>query len=163
MAEDKKLFSGEKLPEAHGMRFAIVTARFNSDITEQLEQGAIAGFHECGVTDNDIFLLSVPGCFELPLVCHELALTGRYAGIVALGAVIKGGTPHFDYVCAETARGIGQAALDTGVPVAFGVLTTNTVEQAEARAGGALGNKGRDAALTAAETAGVLRIVSDLG
>jgi 6,7-dimethyl-8-ribityllumazine synthase len=157
MAEDKNLFANRELPWAKGLHFAVVTARFNSDITEKLTEGAKAGFAECRAESSDIDFFEVPGCFELPLVAKRLAETGRYAGIVCLGAVIKGGTPHFDYVCAETAAGINRAALDTGIPIAFGVLTTNTHEQAEERAGGALGNKGRDAALTVVETAATLR------
>lgn len=159
MAEDKNLFAGRDISDLGGMRFAVVTARFNGDITDRLNEGALAGFKECGVDVDRIDLFSVAGCFELPLVAKRLAETGKYAAIVALGAVIRGETPHFEYVSAETARGIGQVSLDTGVPVAFGVLTTDSHEQARARAGGESGNKGRDAALTAAETASVLRSI----
>lgn len=155
MAEDKNLFAGRDKPNIEGMRFAVVTARFNGDITSRLTEGARGAFADLGAEAVDYY--EVPGCFELPLAAKKLAMTGKYEGIVALGAVIRGGTPHFEYVSAETARGIGQAALDTGVPVAFGVLTTDTAEQADERAGGALGNKGRDAALTTAETASTLR------
>lgn len=163
MAEDKNLFEGREKPNIKGMRFAVVTARFNSDITDKLTAGALAGFKECGAEDGQIDTYDVPGCFELPLFAKRLAETGEYAAIVALGAVIRGGTPHFEYVSSETARGIGMASLVTGIPVIFGVLTTDTVEQAEERAGGAFGNKGRDAALTAAETARSLEKLGDIG
>lgn len=163
MAEDKDLFPADKLPDATDMRLAIVTARFNTKITERLRKGAVAAWLECGADQNNIDEFKVPGCFELPVVALKLAKTGKYDAIAALGAVIRGGTPHFEFVSSETARGIAQIALKTGVPVAFGVLTTDTLDQAEERAGGALGNKGRDAALAAVETALVLRKIPDIG
>ena len=134
---------------AHGLKIAIVVARFNESITGKLLEGAQAALKDAGADQVDIF--HVPGAFELPFAAKKLA--AKYAAVVALGAVIRGGTPHFDYVAGECARGIMQVALETGVPVAFGVLTTATPEQAAERAGGALGNKGYDAAMTAVEMA----------
>jgi 6,7-dimethyl-8-ribityllumazine synthase len=129
--------------DATGLRFAIVVARFNSMITEKLLDGAREALAK---TQFDVF--RVPGAFELPLAAKMLAQTHRYHGIIALGAVIRGGTPHFDYVAGETARGLQTVALETGIPVSFGVLTTDTMAQAEARS-----NKGFDAAMTALEMA----------
>jgi 6,7-dimethyl-8-ribityllumazine synthase len=126
-------------------------ARFNSAITEKLLDGARKALAEAKAEGFDVFY--VPGAFELPLAAKLLAQTHRYHAIIALGAVIRGDTPHFDYVAGEAARGLQQVALETGLPVAFGVLTTDTFEQAEARTGGARGNKGSDAAMTAAEMA----------
>jgi 6,7-dimethyl-8-ribityllumazine synthase len=131
-----------------GLRFAIVVARFNSTITEKLLEGAREALAKAQV---DVF--HVPGAFELPLASKMLAQTHRYHGIVALGAVIRGDTPHFDYVAGEAARGLQDAALQTGIPVSFGVLTTDTIAQAESRCGGKDGNKGFDAAMTALEMA----------
>jgi len=142
--------------DARGLRFAIVVARFNSNITGKLLEGAQRALREAAATLVDVFY--VPGAFELPLAAKHLAES--YDAIVALGAVIRGATPHFDYVAGEAARGLQQAALDMGVPVAFGVLTTDTVEQAEERAGGSHGNKGHDAAMTAIEMA---RFIADSG
>ena len=133
--------------DARGLKLAVLVARFNSAITEKLLEGARQAITEAEAEVMDLF--DVPGCFELPLAAKQLALTGRYDAIVALGAVIRGETPHFDYVAGEAARGLQQVALETTVPVAFGVLTTDTVAQAEARAGGSSGNKGYDAAMTA--------------
>jgi len=130
--------------DARGLKFAVVVARFNSAITEKLLESARKGLE--GSERCDVF--HVPGAFELPLAAKMLAHTHRYNAIVALGAVIRGGTPHFDYVAGEAARGLQQVALETGLPVAFGVLTTDTLEQAEARV-----NKGFDAAMTAIEMA----------
>jgi 6,7-dimethyl-8-ribityllumazine synthase len=133
----------------------IVVARFNGEITSQLLDGAIAALEEAGVERGRIEVVPVPGAFELPLGAMALAKTRQYACIVALGCVIRGETPHFDYVAAEAASGLQLAALETGVPVSFGVLTTDTREQAEARAGGARGNKGAEAARSALEMADV--------
>lgn len=135
--------------DATGLRFAIVVARFNSDITAQLLDGAKDALTRAKAESFDVFY--VPGAFELPLAAKRLAT--KYDGIVALGCVIRGDTPHFDYVAGEAARGLQQVALECGRPVAFGVLTTDTHEQAAARAGGAHGNKGFDAAMTAIEMA----------
>jgi 6,7-dimethyl-8-ribityllumazine synthase len=137
--------------DARGRQFAIVVARFNSVVTDKLLDGARKALSEAKAEGFDV--VYVPGAFELPLAAKLLAHTHRYHAIVALGAVIRGDTPHFDYVAGEAARGLQQVALETGLPVAFGVLTTDTMEQAEARAGGAHGNKGYDAAMTAVEMA----------
>ena len=136
---------------ANGLNFAILVARFNSAITEKLLAGAREALIKAGAKSQEVFY--VPGAFELPFAAKKLAERGDFDAIVALGAVIRGETPHFDYVAGEAARGLQQAALETGVPIAFGVLTTDNLEQAEARAGGASGNKGFDAAMTAVEMA----------
>ena len=138
-------------PDARGLRFAIVAARFNSMITDKLLEGAKKALETARAEGFQVF--HVPGAFELPLAAKMLAHTHAYHGVIALGAVIRGNTPHFDYVAGECARGLQQVALDTGLPVAFGVLTTDNHEQAEARAGGHHGNKGYDAAMTAIEMA----------
>jgi len=136
---------------AGGKKFALVASRFNSLITRQL----IAGAEDClvrhGVADDDLTLVWVPGSFEMPLAAGKLAKTGDYDAVVCLGAIIRGETPHFEYVAAEAAKGIAQVALSTGVPIAFGVLTTDNVEQALDRAGVKSGNKGADAAVAAIE------------
>jgi 6,7-dimethyl-8-ribityllumazine synthase len=137
-------------------RFALVAARFNQLIVDRLVDGARDGLRRHGVADDAIDLVWVPGSFELPLVAHKLAGSGRYAAVICLGAVIQGETDHYDYVCAQTAGGIARAALDTGVPVVFGVLTCDTLEQAMNRAGGKAGNKGHDAALAALEMASLM-------
>lgn len=142
--------------DAAGLSFAIVVARFNSAVTEKLLAGAQAALSEAGASKVQVF--SVPGAFELPFAAKKLALRGECNAVIALGAVIRGDTPHFDYVAGEAARGLQQVGLDTGIPVIFGVLTTDTWEQAVARAGGASGsatedNKGFDAAMTAIEMA----------
>jgi 6,7-dimethyl-8-ribityllumazine synthase len=136
---------------ANGLNFAILVARFNSAITEKLLAGAREALTKAGAKSQQVFY--VPGAFELPFAAKKLAERGGFDAIVALGAVIRGDTPHFDYVAGEAARGLQQAGLDSGVPVIFGVLTTDNWEQAEARAGGAAGNKGFDAAMTAIEMA----------
>ena len=125
-------------------RFALAVGRFYEDLAERLVVGAQRSFAEAGVGEADVY--DVPGAFELPLAAKYAAETGRYAGVVCLGAVIRGETSHYDHVCAEAARGIAQVSLDTGVPCAFGVLTVETMEQALARAGGNKRHQGRDAA-----------------
>ncbi|SRR5712691_7523351 len=137
--------------DARGLRFAIVVARFNRKITEKLLEGAREALERAGA--DSVEVVRVPGAFELPLAAQRLARQSVYHAIIALGAVVRGETPHFDYVAGEAARGLQQAALENNVPIAFGVLTTDTYEQAEARAGGAHGNKGYDAAMTAVEMA----------
>ena len=135
--------------DATGLRIAVVVARFNSLITDKLKDGALEALAKAHTKTIRVF--TVPGAYELPLAAKVLARTGHWDGIVTLGAVIRGGTPHFDYVAGECARGLQQVMLDTLVPVAFGVLTTDNLDQAEARAGGELGNKGYDAAMTVIE------------
>ncbi|HKW99380.1 MAG TPA: 6,7-dimethyl-8-ribityllumazine synthase [Bryobacteraceae bacterium] len=142
---------------AKGLHFAILVSRFNSFITDRLLAGALDALARTGCPEQNIEIVKVPGSWEMPVVAHELARSKRHDAIIALGAVIRGQTPHFDYVAGETARGLAQVASDTGVPVAFGVLTTNTIEQAIDRAGSKSGNKGYDAAMTAVEMAGLMR------
>jgi 6,7-dimethyl-8-ribityllumazine synthase len=140
-----------------GLRFAIVVARFNSFITERLLAGALDALRRTGCAEEDIEIVKVPGSWEMPLIARELAGRKRHDAIICLGAVIRGDTPHFDYVAGEAAKGLAQVAADTGIPVAFGVLTCNTLEQAIDRAGAKGGNKGFDAAMTAVEMANLLR------
>lgn len=149
-------FSAESGLDASGLRFAIVVARFNAHVTSRLYDGCRDELAARGAAESAVAVYDVPGCFELPLLARELAATGRFDAVMCLGAVIRGDTPHFDYVSSETASGIQRAALDTGVPVVFGVLTTDNEEQAMARAGGAEGHKGREAALTAIEMAHIM-------
>ena len=139
------------------LRFAILAARFNEFIVDQLVSGAVDILRRHGASDKQIEIVRAPGAFDLPIVARKLALSRRYDAIVALGAVIKGSTAHFDYVAGECAGGLARVANDTGVPVAFGVLTTDTIEQAIERAGTKAGNKGADAAVTALELANLLR------
>ncbi len=139
------------------LRFVVVAARFNEFVVEPLVRGALDALKRHGVLDKQIEIVRVPGAFELPIVVRKLAQSQRYDAIITLGAVIRGETPHFDYVAGECASGISRIALEFGVPVAFGVLTTDTVEQAVDRAGGKAGNKGADCALVAIEMANLLR------
>lgn len=138
-------------------RFVLVAARFNSAIVDPLVAGAIDALRRHGVTDEAIDVVKVPGSFEIPLVAQRLAAGGRYAAVICLGAVIRGDTDHYDYVAGEAAGGVARAALATGVPVVFGILTCDTLEQAINRAGAKAGNKGFDAALTAIEMVNLLR------
>lgn len=140
-----------------GLKVAIAVARFNSFITDRLLEGALAGLRKHGVAAEDITVVHVAGSWELPVVARALADTSKFAAIVCLGAVIRGETAHFDYVAGEAAKGLANVQNTSGVPVTFGVLTTNTTDQAIDRAGGKSGNKGYDAAVTAIETASVLR------
>jgi 6,7-dimethyl-8-ribityllumazine synthase len=138
-------------------RFVLVAARFNGVIVEELVGGALDGLRRHGVADDAIDLVRVPGSFEVPLVARRLACSGRYAAVICLGAVIRGETGHYDHVAGEAAGGVARAALDSGVPVIFGVLTCETLEQAINRAGGKSGNKGFEAALAAIEMVNLLR------
>jgi len=146
----------EGLLTAQGKKFAIVISRFNELIGRKLLEGAIDCLlrHEAG--ENDIAVIWVPGSFEIPLVAKKLAASAKYDAVLALGAVIRGATPHFDYVAAEVAKGVAAASMETGVPVIFGVITSDTIEQALERAGTKAGNKGWDAALSAIEMANLL-------
>jgi len=146
-----------------GARFAIVWSRFNHAVVSKLLEGAKACFSEHGVSGDSVYVVEVSGALELPYAAQQLAQSKRFDAVVALGAVIRGGTPHFDYVSEGTALGLGRVALDTGVPVIFGVLTTDDEAQAFDRAGGAHGNKGHDAALTAIEMAAFDRKLADDG
>jgi 6,7-dimethyl-8-ribityllumazine synthase len=138
-------------------RFAVVAARFNAAVVDALVAGALDALRRHGVADDAIDVVRVPGSFEIPLVAQRLASGRKYAAVVCLGAVIKGDTDHYDHVAAAAAHGIAQAALATGVPVVFGVLTCDTLEQAVNRAGGKAGNKGFEAAVTAVEMVNLLR------
>ncbi|MFA5867744.1 MAG: 6,7-dimethyl-8-ribityllumazine synthase [Actinomycetota bacterium] len=149
------MFTSENIPDGSGMNIAVVAARFNAEITEALTAGALDALKMAKA--KNVKLFNVPGCYELPLVVKKLAESGRYDAVVALGAVVRGETPHFDYVAAETAAGLARASYDTGVPVSFGVLTTDDVGQAKDRAGGKHGNKGADAAYTAVAMARTLK------
>lgn len=144
-----KIIEGELT--ARGARIALAVSRFNSFITESLLEGALDALRRHGAVEADLQVVRVPGAFEMPLVVQRLAASGRYDAVIALGAVIRGGTPHFEYVAGECTKGIAQASMQTGVPVAFGILTTDTIEQAIERAGTKAGNKGFEAAVTAIE------------
>lgn len=140
-----------------GARFALVAARFNSFVVDKLVAGAEDALRRHGVAEQDITLIRVPGAWELPLAVQRAATSGRFDAVLALGAVIRGGTPHFEYVAGECSKGLGQVQASSGVPVAFGVLTVDTIEQAIERAGTKAGNKGVDAAMTAIEMVSLLR------
>ena len=140
-----------------GARLALAASRFNQEIVGRLLDGAIATLNDHGIEQEAITIVHVPGAFELPLAVKRLATSGRFDAVIALGAVIRGATPHFEYVAGECARGLGRVALEHELPVAFGVLTVDTMEQALARAGGEEGNKGREAALAALEMISFLR------
>ncbi|MFT5520757.1 MAG: 6,7-dimethyl-8-ribityllumazine synthase [Enterobacterales bacterium] len=141
---------------ANSARFAILVTRFNSFITDSLLEGAIDTLKRHGISESQIDVVKVPGAFEMPLIARRLANPDNYGAIIALGAVIRGGTPHFDFVAGECAKGLGQVSLDSGLPISFGVLTTDSIEQAIERAGTKAGNKGADAALTALEMVNLL-------
>ncbi len=142
---------------ARDLRFAIVASRFNEFIVESLIRGAIETLQRHGAAEKQIELVRVPGAFEMPLTVKKLLAARRHDAVIALGAVIRGATPHFQYVAGECASGLSRVALETGVPIAFGVLTTDTIEQAVERAGAKSGNKGAEAAVTAIEMANLLR------
>lgn len=143
--------------QAEGLKVAIVISRFNDFITRRLLDGAHDAFVRHGGSFDNIDNFWVPGAFEIPLVAKKLAESGKYDAVICLGAVIRGGTPHFDYVAGESAKGIGQTMLQTGVPIIFGVITTDTIEQAIERAGVKIGNRGAEAALSAIEMANLVR------
>lgn len=148
-------YEGKLLGE--GLRFGLVVSRFNEFISHKLLEGATDALLRHGVRQEDLELAWVPGSFELPLVAKRLAQSGKYAAVICLGALIRGGTPHFDYIAAEVTKGIATVSLETGVPVIFGVITADNLEQAIERAGTKMGNKGFDAALSALEMANLLR------
>jgi len=155
MSECGQVFRG--FLDGEGRRFGIAVSRFNEFISGRLLAGAKDCLVRHGVQESDIDVAWVPGSFELPLIAQKLAASGRYDAVICLGAVIRGATPHFDYIAAEVAKGIAQVQLSSGVPVAFGVLTTDTIEQAVERAGTKAGNKGWDAALSALEMADLVK------
>ena len=155
-----RIHSSQTAPESFDgskLSIGIVCARFNDHIVTQLLDGARRGLARCRVSDDNIDIVWVPGAFEMPLVVRRLALSKRYDAVIALGAVIKGDTAHFDFVAGECTSGIARAALDSGIPVTNGVLTCDTFEQAIDRAGGKAGNKGAEAAVAAIETANLLK------
>lgn len=139
------------VPNGEGRRYAVLASRFNNHITTKLADGALDALVRHGAASEDVDLIWVPGAWELPFAARRLAATERYNAIVVVGAVIRGGTPHFDYICAEASRGIADASSEYEIPIGFGLLTTDDMEQAEARAGGEHGNKGWDAAIAALE------------
>jgi len=139
------------------MDVAVVASRYNAGVVQKLLDGAIDRLVERGISRDRITIVFVPGAWELPLACRRLAEAGGHQAVVALGCVVRGGTPHFEYVCSEASRGVIQASLDTGLPVSFGLLTTDTMQQAEERAGGSHGNKGAEAADAAVDMAQLMR------
>lgn len=152
-----KIFEGNV--QAEGLKIAIVVSRFNDFIGERLLGGAMDALLRHGASEKNIDIYKTPGAFEIPLVSRKVANTGKYHAIICLGAVIRGATPHFEYVSAEVSKGIAQVSLEAGVPLAFGILTTDTIEQAIERAGTKSGNKGWDAALAAIEMANLLKTI----
>ncbi len=144
-------------------RFAVLSSRFNEFITSRLRDAAVDTLKRHGCPESNITEVQVPGAFELPLVARKLASTKRFDAVIALGCIIRGATPHFDYICSATTEGLARVARETGVPVAFGVLTTDTIEQAVERAGTKGGNKGADAALTAIEMTNLIRQIDTDG
>jgi len=145
---------------AHGLRFAIVVSRFNSLVTQRLLDGALDALRRHGADENAITVVYVPGSFEIPLVAKRLAQSGAFDAVICLGCIIRGDTPHFEYVASEAAKGIAQVALETSVPTIFGVVTADTLEQALERAGAKAGNRGFEAAMTAMEMANLMRQLS---
>lgn len=141
---------------AEGLRFAIIVSRFNDFISSRLMEGAMDALRRHGASEEQIFLVKVPGAFEIPFVAKKLAKSGSYDAVICLGAVIRGATPHFDYVAAEVSKGIANVALESNIPVTFGVLTTDNLEQAIERAGSKSGNKGYEAAMAAIELVNLL-------
>lgn len=144
-----------------GLKIGIVVSRFNEFITNKLLNGAVDALVRHGVSESDIDVAWVPGAFEIPLIAEKMAASQKYAAVIALGTVIRGSTPHFDYVCNEAAKGIAAASVKTGVPVIFGVLTTENIEQAIERAGTKAGNKGWDAAVSAIEMANLIKSLDE--
>ncbi|MGD0281448.1 MAG: 6,7-dimethyl-8-ribityllumazine synthase [Dissulfurispiraceae bacterium] len=150
-----KIIEGEL--QAKGFKFGIVVSRFNDFITSRLLEGAVDALLRHGAKEDDIEVVKVPGALEIPLIAKKLAMKGNCQALICLGTVIRGATPHFDYVAAEVSKGIAVASLDTGVPIAFGIITADNIEQAVERAGTKAGNKGWDAAVTAIEMAQVVK------
>ncbi|MEJ2198679.1 MAG: 6,7-dimethyl-8-ribityllumazine synthase [Desulfuromonadales bacterium] len=143
--------------DAKGLRFGLLVSRFNSFVSDRLVEGAIDALLRHGAEKDDINIVRVPGAFEIPPTAKQMAESGRYDAIVCLGAVIRGATPHFEYVSAEVSKGVASVSIDSGIPVTFGVLTTDTIEQAIERAGSKAGNKGFDAAVAAVEMANLYK------
>ncbi len=149
----------EGILTAKGVKFGIVVSRFNDFINKRLLDGALDALSRHGAEDENISIVKVPGSFEIPLMAQKLADSGKYDAIICLGAVIRGATPHFEYISAEVTKGIAKVTLDSGIPVSFGILTTDNIEQAIERAGSKSGNKGWDAAMSAIEMVNVLKLV----
>ena len=150
-----KVIEGEL--QAKGLKFGIIVSRFNDFITSKLLDGALDALRRHGADEKDIEIVKVPGSFEIPVVAKKLASKGIFSAVICLGTVIRGATPHFEYVSAEVSKGIASASMETGVPIAFGIITSDTIEQAVERAGTKSGNKGWDAAITAIEMAQVMK------
>ncbi len=150
-----KIYEGKLI--ARDFKFGIVVGRFNEFITNKLLAGAMDALKRHGASEENIEVAWVPGAFEIPMVALTMARSGKYDAVLCLGAVIRGGTPHFDYVCAEVSKGIAKVSMDTGIPAIFGIITADTIEQAIERAGTKAGNKGWDAAVTGIEMANLLR------
>ncbi|MBO7517249.1 MAG: 6,7-dimethyl-8-ribityllumazine synthase [Spirochaetia bacterium] len=151
-----KLFEG-KLVAPEGMKVAIVASRFNEIIVKKLLDGAVDGLIRHGVKDDNITAVWVPGAFEIPVIADKLASSGKYDAVIAVGAVIRGATSHYDYVCNEVSKGVAQVGLKNGIPVLFGIITTENIEQAIERAGSKAGNKGYDCALSAVEMVNLMK------
>jgi 6,7-dimethyl-8-ribityllumazine synthase len=154
-----KMIEGNLL--AAGKRFALIVSRFNDFISEKLLSGAIDALKRSGARDEDLDIVKVPGAFEIPLAAQKIAQKKKHDAVICLGAVIRGSTPHFEYVSAEVSKGIAAVSLDSGIPVIFGVITTDTIEQAIERAGTKAGNKGWSAAIAAVEMANLMRAIDD--
>jgi 6,7-dimethyl-8-ribityllumazine synthase len=152
-----KLIEGKL--HAEGKKFALVVSRFNDFITDRLVGGAVDALVRSGTRDDDIDIVKVPGAFEIPLMAKKMAQKGRYHAVICLGAVIRGATPHFDYVSAEVSKGVAMVGLESGIPVIFGIVTTDTLEQAIERAGSKAGNKGWSAAMAAVEMVNLIEVV----
>jgi len=150
-----KVYEGQLVSE--GLTYGIVVSRFNEFISNRLLAGALDALYRHGVQEHEVEIAWVPGAFEIPLAAKTMAASGKYGAVITLGAVIRGSTPHFDYVCAEVSKGVAQIALQTGVPTIFGVLTTDSIEQAIERAGTKAGNKGWEAAQSAIEMANLMK------
>lgn len=152
-----KVIEGNLLAE--GKKFALIVSRFNDFITDKLVGGSVDALIRCGASETDIEIIKVPGAFEIPLIAKKTALSRRFNAVICLGAVIRGATPHFDYVNAEVSKGIAVAGMDSNIPVIFGIITTDTIEQAIERAGTKSGNKGWSAAISAVEMANLIEVI----
>jgi len=146
--------------QSAGLKFALIVSRFNDFVSERLLEGAMDALRRTGAQDKDLAIVRVPGSYEIPMIANRLAAGGTYDAIICLGAIVRGETPHFEYIAAEASKGIAQVALQTGVPVSFGIVTADTLEQAMDRAGAKNGNKGYDAAMTAIEMANLVKRLS---
>ncbi|MBW2592778.1 MAG: 6,7-dimethyl-8-ribityllumazine synthase [Deltaproteobacteria bacterium] len=152
-----KVIEGKLLAE--GKKFALIVSRFNDFITDKLVGGAVDAIVRCGASEADIEIIKVPGAFEIPIIAKKTALSKRFNAVICLGAVIRGATPHFDFVSAEVSKGIAAAGMDSDIPVIFGIITTDTIEQAIERAGTKAGNKGWSAAISAVEMANLIEAI----